>query len=873
MKLLLIRQQCKPSTKNRKMQIKYIYKKIEKSAFVARLKMVARGQTSIQAIFSKHFDRHYYSIQARRNFSTRIGAILHYKQHGEKEGLKPSPLFDPSFYRAVYPDTAHLPFLFAHFHARGIKKGRLGKLNSNKIIFKGNREYDRSLPTVAVIAHELSETGAPILAWNIINNIPERWNVVSISLRDGPLKEEFIEKSCAFVNLSPLADNNTNLPLMVDFALKELISRYNINYVISNSSASEVVATSFSNLKIPVVTLIHEYCSYMPKKTIFNSILYSDCVVFLSKSILDDAEKTLGFSINNACIIPQGKSIVPKFDSTKSGTNLLDFLEKEKKDGKFIVIGCGHVQIRKGVDLFIAGCDKIAQTLGRDNVRFVWVGNGYNPDTDHSYSIWLKDQIERSSLSDCFSLIPGLGAKELDRLYSIANVMFLSSRLDPLPNVAIDAMTANIPVVCFAKATGLAEYLEDFDNLQHLIAPYLNVQKAAEIIVRLLQNPLWMLSIQEDLSQLTKTSFSMRHYVDKILNFYDQLQDRQKAIAIEIEELMASGLIEEETLQAPGQLAILKKSVDHQIRLDWVTKHGVHEGVRRPFSGFSPHIYYECNNLTLSKSPTVDWLRQNRPEGPWKRNVVDLKLVELKSVRSNHKVAIHIHAHYPDQLKYIIKEIALSDCQPDIIISSSSLKHDTIKRSLSKLYAGKIIFIEVPNVGRDIGPMFSACAEHLLKYEVVGHVHTKKTLHASDRTSIDNWVKFLFANCIGSDTKSIDKIVELFAQNPRLGLCFPEDPNIVGWTENITPAKKLLEDIGLPLDLPNSIEFPVGNMFYCRPSALAPLFKRKFTTSCYPPEPLANDGTMLHAIERLLPLIVESQDFEWITTKIQGLSR
>ena len=106
---------------------------------------------------------------------------------------------------------------------------------------------------------------------------------------------------------------------------------------------------------------------------------------------------------------------------------------------------------------FCACAAAVARLGPKRPVRFVWIGAGYQPEHDHSYSCYLADQIERS----------GLGAHDVDHrcrrrlepAYALADVFFLSSRLDPLPNVTIDAALRAIPVVCFEGATGMADLL------------------------------------------------------------------------------------------------------------------------------------------------------------------------------------------------------------------------------------------------------------------------------------------------------------------------------------------------------------------------------------------------------------------------------
>ena len=91
--------------------------------------------------------------------------------------------------------------------------------------------------------------------------------------------------------------------------------------------------------------------------------------------------------------------------------------------------------------------------------RFVWIGNGYDPENDLGYSVYLADQIRRAGLQEHVFFIAETTA--IETAYEEADLLLLSSRLDPLPNVAIDAMTHGVPVLCFNKTTGIADFLID----------------------------------------------------------------------------------------------------------------------------------------------------------------------------------------------------------------------------------------------------------------------------------------------------------------------------------------------------------------------------------------------------------------------------
>ena len=103
---------------------------------------------------------------------------------------------------------------------------------------------------------------------------------------------------------------------------------------------------------------------------------------------------------------------------------------------------------------------------------------------------------------------------------------------------------------------------------------------------------------------------------------------------------------------------------------------------------------------------------------------------------------------------------------------------------------------------------------------------------------------------------------------------FPADPNLIGLVERTADAaaEALAPRLGLG-DLPEYIDFPVGSMFWMRAAALEPIVALGLDWADYPPEPVAYDGTLLHALERLFPLVAESRGMEVAVTHMTGLTR
>ena len=111
-------------------------------------------------------------------------------------------------------------------------------------------------------------------------------------------------------------------------------------------------------------------------------------------------------------------------------------------------------------------------------------------------------------------------------------------------------------------------------------------------------------------------------------------------------------------------------------------------------------------------------------------------------------------------------------------------------------------------------------------------------------------------------------------ERKRLVWSFPDDPHLLGWGENLPYATDLARRLGIAEPLPaTTFNFPVGSMFWARTAALRPLLELGLNWDDFPAEPVPYDGSLLHAIERLLPFVVERAGFRSAVTHVAGVTR
>jgi glycosyltransferase involved in cell wall biosynthesis len=830
---------------------------------------------------SGYFDERFYALTAEAH-AKNIDPLVHYITSGEARGFAPSAKFDPVFYKQIYPDIAAHTGLNAlhHYVCFGKAEGRAAVPSTNRMNFPVDR-LDRTRQSLVVMAHEASRTGAPILSWNIARTLSKRFNVIIVLIEGGPIEPAFAEVSVAVIKPP---DGGKFHPAEAKNLVTRIIDIYEPAYVVANSAETRSLVPAFARAGIPVVALVHEFSGNTRPVGILNQVYdWAAHIVFSAKLVADASRADYPvLEVRDVSIIPQGPCTLPR--QTRQRQQLPDRVPNLKPPGSgkcVLVVGMGAVQIRKGVDLFIAIAADVRRLAPATQIRFAWVGQGYNPQDDVAYSAYLAEQIQRSDIGDNIVFVDEV--TDLGPCYAQSDLLLLSSRLDPLPNVAIDAMLRGIPVICFENATGIAEILASDPVTRDLVVPHIDIRAAALLIVKLARDRASLRALSKTVKAKAQSVFDMERYVAAI----DRLGQKHAATWQQIEK--DRFLIAERdafdphfylspALVASGGYEALSHYLiqSYLLRPQRAPNAGTY--LRRPCAGFNPLIY-ACENLHYDaetrQDPLAHLLRSGKPAGPWSHPVIRPSDSSDTSTVDELRVVLHGHFHYPELLPNLFDRLKLNRTRCDVFLTTTTAEKVKQLRLAARTYAsGKVEVLRIPNRGRDIGAFLTELRSRVsVGYDVVGHIHGKRTQLIADAQIGERWREFLWGNLIGSKDPMMDIIIQRFARDKGLGLVFADDPNLISWGQNREIAEHLMKCMGLNELLPPHFDFPVGTMFWARPAALKPLFDLGLGWDDYPAEPLPYDGTMLHAIERLLPFVVRSRGYTYATTHVPNLTR
>ncbi len=227
-------------------------------------------------------------------------------------------------------------------------------------------------------------------------------------------------------------------------------------------------------------------------------------------------------------------------------------------------------------------------------------------------------------------------------------------------------------------------------------------------------------------------------------------------------------------------------------------------------------------------------------------------------------VAVHLHLYYEDLLDEFISYFSNIPVAYDLYISCQENADVALIRSKTRALslAQKIDIRPLVNRGRDLAPLYVEFASEIASHKVFLHVHTKKSLYSGAEKG--GWRQYSLDTLLGSSDQ-VTKILELF-DNENAGLVYPDKHSEVpviaySWLKNAGLAKQLAKDFGLG-QLPQVFNYPAGSFFWASTKALEPLLSHGYSYDDFPEEAGQTDGTLAHALERIIPFISRKQGFD-----------
>lgn len=244
---------------------------------------------------------------------------------------------------------------------------------------------------------------------------------------------------------------------------------------------------------------------------------------------------------------------------------------------------------------------------------------------------------------------------------------------------------------------------------------------------------------------------------------------------------------------------------------------------------------------------------------------------QLEHQTKKQKIALVMHLYFEDLLEESYHYVSSMPETADVYLTTDTVKKKrAIENVFAKLPCRRLEVRLIENRGRDVSSLLVGVKDIIMDYDIVCFAHDKKTAQVKPGTIGASFAYKCFENIL-SNKMYVANVINTFVSNPRLGLLCPPEPNhstfftTIGfeWGPNFDVTKKLAKELGLTVPMNASVPpiAPLGTMFWFRPIAMKPLYAKNWTYEDFPPEPNKIDGTLLHAIERIYPFIVQQSGY------------
>ena len=364
-------------------------------------------------------------------------------------------------------------------------------------------------PEILFVSHEAGRTGAPVFLLSLIEYLVKRLDVACtiLLLRGGDLEPAFRALGHTVV---------LGAPETLDAAMVDALRRRNIRLVYVNTISNGALQARLKTLGVPTVCHVHE-------------LAFSIEHHFGGRNLRQVVESTdvflAGSRAVQACletVVPSRRVVLayPFIDvAANQQAASSDKQPVETVADAVVIGGCGLIGWRKGTDLFIQVARRVLAKT-KKMVVFVWVGGplAYGEYPRLAYEAQLMG-IEKHLV------FPGQVDATLP-YFAQFDIFVLPSREDPFPLVMLDAASLGTPIVCFDRAGGTPELVE---NDAGEVVPYMDIDAMAAAVTRLVEDA----DLRKRMGEAARRKVMERHDVGvgaaRIAETLEPIMTRQSA--------------------------------------------------------------------------------------------------------------------------------------------------------------------------------------------------------------------------------------------------------------------------------------------------------------------------------------------------------
>ena len=381
-----------------------------------------------------------------------------------------------------------------------------------------NSRSSHKAPRLIFVSHEATRTGAPKIILNLLKHFQMSCDISceTILHDDGQLLDDFqcySETHSLYLPRQRSGELQKKVRNIVNQRRRErpLVA-------LCNSMESRFVAEILHKEGVPVVQLVHELpCSYSDADYRMVYELASK-IVFPVQAVRDATNRKLTLPFGKDLILPQGL-LDPNFgqgiDRETAYRQIRD--EFSLPSDAFIVLGCGTLDLRKGIDHFARiAIETLRKNQSQRPIHFLWMGEG--PRWPHSAYHYVQIDLKHTG---AVGHVHFIGEREYVEPYFVGSDMFLlSSRVDPFPCVVHEAMAAKLPVMTFESSGGAGQAIADGGGF---LVPYANYEMAAGLICSVAMNETMAHSMREKSLERVGNEYRFENYADKMISLTESL--------------------------------------------------------------------------------------------------------------------------------------------------------------------------------------------------------------------------------------------------------------------------------------------------------------------------------------------------------------